>query len=59
MSFDASHIGFVLGSYAISGIVIIGLIISHMIRARRHDRRLDELESQGAPRRRPQEPSSQ
>lgn len=57
MSFDANHIGFVLGSYAISGIVIAGLIIMHIVRARRHDRRLGELESQGAPRRKPQEPA--
>ena len=57
MSFDANHIGFVLGSYAISAIVIAGLIVMHIVRARRHDRRLGELESQGAPRRRPQETS--
>ena len=57
MSFDANHIGFVLSSYGISGIVIIGLIAMHIIRARRHDRRLDELECQGGPRRKPQEPA--
>ena len=55
MSFDANHIGFVLGSYAISGVVIIGLIALHIMRARRHDRRLGELESQGAPRRKSRE----
>lgn len=56
MSFDANHIGFVLGSYAISGLVIIGLIVMHIMRARRHDRRLGQLESEGGPRRKPQEP---
>ncbi|NNE22827.1 MAG: heme exporter protein CcmD [Rhizobiales bacterium] len=55
MSFDANHIGFVLGSYAISALVIAGLIVMHIMRARRHDRRLGELESQGAPRRKPRE----
>ena len=58
MSFDASHIGFVLGSYAISGLVIIGLIAMHILRARRHDRRLGELEAEGAPRRKPQDPAA-
>lgn len=58
MSFDANHIGFVLGSYAVSAIVIIGLIVMHVVRARRHDRRLGQLESEGGPRRKPQQPAA-
>ncbi len=57
MSFDASHIGFVLGSYAISAIVIAALIIMHITKARRHDRRLADLESEGAPRRKAHQPA--
>ena len=51
MSFTASHIGFVIASYAVSAVVMIGLIAAHIMRARQRDRRLSELEREGAPRR--------
>ena len=44
MSFAAPHIGFVIASYGISALVIVVLIISHLVRAKRCDSRLAELE---------------
>ena len=59
MSWSSPHISFVIGSYAISAIVMIGLVAVHLIRARQQDRRLSELEKQGAPRRKPQDRPAQ
>ena len=59
MSFSSDHIGFVLTAYAISAAVIILLIISHIVRARRNDRRLGELEGQDILRRRKPEEADQ
>ncbi len=52
MSFAAEHIGFVIASYALSAIVIAGLIAGHILRAHQVERRLKRLEDAGAPRRR-------
>jgi heme exporter protein CcmD len=45
MSLTADHIGFVLSAYGISAAVILLLIVTHIARARRNDRRLSELEA--------------
>ena len=58
MSFEASHIGFVLASYGISGLVVLGLVVTHMLRASRVKQRLSELEAAGAPRRKSSSPTA-
>ncbi len=52
MSFDAPHVSFVIAAYAVSAVVLLGLIVTQIIRSRGSDRRLQELEAEGAPRRR-------
>jgi heme exporter protein D len=52
MDFSNPHIGFVVASYAITAVVLAGLIGWVIARGRSLDRRLAHLESEGAPRRR-------
>lgn len=52
MDFTNPHVGFVVASYAITFVVLGGLIAWVLTRARRLGRRLGRLEAEGAPRRR-------
>jgi heme exporter protein D len=52
MDFSNPHISFVVASYAITAVVLAGLIGWVIARGRSLDRRLARLEAEGAPRRR-------
>jgi heme exporter protein D len=52
MDFANPHVGFVVASYAITFVVLGGLIGWVIARGRSLDRRLARLEAEGAPRRR-------
>ncbi len=52
MDFAAKHIGFVLASYGVATVLLLGLIVALLLRMRGVRRRLTELEAQGAGRRR-------
>jgi len=52
MEFSNPHVGFVIASYAITAVVLTGLIGWVIGRGRSIDRRLARLEAEGAPRRR-------
>ena len=52
MDFAAKHIGFVLASYAVAAVLLLGLVAALLLRMRNVRRRLAELEAQGAARRR-------
>ena len=51
MDLAAKHVGFVLASYGVAALLIGGLILAILIRARGVRRRLAELEAAGAKRR--------
>ena len=53
MSFTAPHIGFVLASYGLSALVLVGLTILIVWQARATTNRLKELEGRAAKRRKP------
>jgi heme exporter protein CcmD len=53
VDFSARHIEFVFASYAITVVVILCLAVWIFVRARRLARRLEQLEAEGAARRRP------
>jgi heme exporter protein D len=52
VDFSNPHVGFVVASYAITAIVLAGLVGWVIGRGRNLDRRLARLEAEGAPRRR-------
>jgi hypothetical protein len=52
MDFQASHTGFVIAAYLLSGGVLAGLVVGNYLILRARQRALARLEGQGAPRRR-------
>ena len=52
MDFAADHVGFVLGAYGLSALVLAVVTVSVVLRHRHVARRLGELQASGAPRRR-------
>jgi heme exporter protein CcmD len=52
MDFAAPHAGFVIASYALTLAVLVVMVAIYVGQARRRQKRLAELEEQGAPRRR-------
>jgi heme exporter protein CcmD len=52
MDFAANHVGFVLGAYGLSAVVLAVVTASVVLRHRQVARRLGELQASGAPRRR-------
>ena len=53
MSFTAPHIGFVLASYGLSALVLVGLTLMIVWQARSTASRLKDLEGRAAKRRKP------
>ena len=51
MNLEAPHVGFVIGSYAMSITVLAALVIYQIIRSRRLRNQLERLEKSGAARR--------
>lgn len=51
MDLSAPHVGYVIVCYAVSGLALGGLLLAIVLRARGIRRRLEALESDGAPRR--------
>jgi heme exporter protein CcmD len=52
MDFAANHVGFVLGAYGLSAVVLAVVTATVVLRHRQVARRLGELQASGAPRRR-------
>ena len=52
MDLHASHTGFVIAAYLLSGGVLAGLVVGTYLVLRARQRALARLEGQGAPRRR-------
>ena len=52
MDFAANHVGFVLGAYGLSALVLAVVTATVVLRHRQVARRLGELQARGAPRRR-------
>lgn len=52
MDFSAPHSGFVIASYVITAVVLLALVLSVWMRARRANMKLQSLEQRGAKRRR-------